>query len=71
MKTLIGLVLFGSVPATVQSEQEVPVPATARSEQEQTEQEVIVPATAQPEQGMTVADIATVAGTTVGFLGLV
>ena len=74
MKTLIGLVLFvlsGSVPATAQSEQEVTVPATAQSEQEQPEQEVIVPATAQPEQGMTVTDIATVAGTTVGFLGLV
>lgn len=74
MKTLIGLVLFvlfGSVPATAQSEQEVTVLATARSEQEQPEQEVTVPATARPEQGMTVADIATVAGTTVGFLGLV
>ena len=74
MKTLIGLVLFvlfGSVPATAQSEQEVTVPATAQSEQEQPEQEVIIPATAQPEQGMTVTDIATVAGTTVGFLGLV
>ena len=74
MKTLIGLVLFvlfGSVPATAQSEQEVTVPAAARSEQEQSEQEVTVPAAARSEQGMTVTDIATVAGTTVGFLGLV
>ena len=75
MKTLIGLVfvLFGSFPASAQSEQDQTVPATVQSEQGQTEQEVIVPVPvpAQTARGMTLTDMATVVGVTVGFLGFI